>query len=164
MRGFCLSLPAIPVAHLNVGAVDDALIAFQAAEAGFAALTYRTELAKTWLERARLSEFRGDIANAMTDVERAYQVVCKLDLPLRMAFCEKYLGWLAALRGAYDRSILLSLQANDRFLRLKRTDALADCDLHVAPRAADPSVARRLWPWALYGTPRRPRCGPSMLW
>lgn len=119
------------VAHINAGAFVEAEAALDVAESGFTLLAYPAELAKTWLERARLYEFQGRLRDALSTLEQAYTVVREHDLPLRVAFCAKYLGWLAALLGEYDRSLLFSLRAIDQFAQLRRFADLADCDLNL---------------------------------
>jgi CHAT domain-containing protein/tetratricopeptide (TPR) repeat protein len=122
---------ATAVAYIYAGAFAKAEMELDAAETGFDSLAYPAELAKTWLERTRLYEFQGRLRDARATLEQAYTVVQEYNLPLRMAFCTKYLGWLAALLGEYDRSLLFSLRAIDQFVQLRRYVDLADCDLNL---------------------------------
>ncbi|NTU84651.1 MAG: tetratricopeptide repeat protein, partial [Chloroflexales bacterium] len=119
------------LAHADLGAFDQALRGTAEAADIFAALRQRGELAKTWLARSYIYSLQGDLDQCVREIERALPVCIRLDLPLRVAFCTKNLGLFAALRGEYDRAILLTLQAADRFALLGRRDALADCDLNL---------------------------------
>ena len=119
------------MAYTNQAALAAALGCFDQAAALFTALGQRAELAKTWFEYSRLCERRGELAQAISYVDCAYQVMKRLDLPLRAAVCLKNLGIFATLRGEYDRGILAMLQAADAFKRLHRPDLLADCDLNL---------------------------------
>jgi CHAT domain-containing protein len=119
------------VAYTNAGAFAESAAALDAAEASFVVLQYPAEIAKTWLERARLYEFQGRLRDALAVLEQVYTIVQEHNLALRIAFCAKHIGWLAALCGEYDRSLLFSLRAADQFAQLRRFADLADCDLNL---------------------------------
>jgi CHAT domain-containing protein len=119
------------IASISQAAFDAALSYLDQAAALFEPLGQRIELAKVWLNQSTLYERRGEPAQAIAYVERAYQLIQRLDLPLRAAFCLKNLGIFYTLQGEYDRGILLSLQAAAMFASLHRHDSLADCDLNL---------------------------------
>jgi len=119
------------VSHVALGDFIVALAQFDLAAGRFASLRQRGELAKTMIERSHIYERSGELARCGAELEQALRLVRRIDLPLRVAFCTKNLGWIAALQGEYDRGIWLSLVAHDQFERLARPDALADCDLNL---------------------------------
>lgn len=119
------------VAHTYRAAFDDATACLSRAEAIFSALEQRAEVAKTWFAFATLYDERGNIDQAVAYIVRARDLCSQLALSLRVALCDKNLGWYAALRGEYDRGLQLSLQAYDELAAHARIDYMAGCDLNM---------------------------------
>lgn len=119
------------VAHVGHGDLAAAQSHLDDALGLFTSLGFRAEIAKTRIERSHIFEHRGNLEQCVGELELAYRLVRRIDLPLRAALCTKNLGWFAALQGDYDRGIWLSLEAHDQLAGLGRLDAMADCDLNL---------------------------------
>lgn len=119
------------VTAVNLGELEAAQAHFERALFLFTRLGYRAEIAKTMIERSKIYERRGNLDQCIGELEQAHRLVRRIDLPLRVAFCTKNLGWYTALQGDYDRGIWLSLEAHDQLSGLGQRDAVADCDLNL---------------------------------
>lgn len=123
------------VTHTDMGALDQASALIDQAAQRFAAIGQPLELAKTLTERARVGLLREDFVVPLADLERALAIFHRLNLPLRIALCDKQIALIAGLLGRYDESIAGALRARDRFAALGRRDHIAECDLNLGNTA-----------------------------
>jgi tetratricopeptide (TPR) repeat protein len=119
------------VAYGNMGKLDQAGAYLEQAADRFLALKQPAEVAKTWFEIAWINHRREDFVPARMLLERAQALFQQLDLPLRVAFCQKNIGLAASMLGQYDRAIAATLQARTQLVTLGRHDYAAGCDLNL---------------------------------
>lgn len=119
------------VAYGNMGKLDQAGAYLTRAADLFLSLRQPCEAAKTWFESAWIDHRREQFTPALITLEHAQRVFEQLNLPLRVAFCEKNIGLAASMLGQYDRAIASTLQAREQLITLGRHDYAAGCDLNL---------------------------------
>jgi CHAT domain-containing protein len=117
------------VAHTQLGNIPEAALA--AAEAGFRRLRLPGELARTWAEQANLALRREDFHAARALYERASQAFGRLDMPLRVAYMMKNLGYTATRLGQLDRAFAHLVATRASFASLNQPLNVAECTLHL---------------------------------
>jgi CHAT domain-containing protein len=119
------------VAMAGCGDLDAAYKQIERAHSQFAALGRPVDVARVLFERAWIWQRRERFDLAHADLLHALATFRRFELPLRIAFCEKDLGTVAAARGDYPAAIGHALRARARFAEIGRQDLVARCDLNL---------------------------------
>jgi tetratricopeptide (TPR) repeat protein len=121
----------VGVALASCGDPGGAALRLEHASERFNNLRQPIGVARVLFERAWLWQRRERFDLAYSDLQQALAIFQRFDLPLRIAFCEKDLGTVAAGRGDYATAISQALRARGQFLAIGRTDLVARCDLNL---------------------------------
>jgi tetratricopeptide (TPR) repeat protein len=101
------------------------------ARAAFARLRHPADVARAHFERAWLHVRREKLDAARRDLEAALAIYQRLDLPFRVALCQRDLGSVAIHRGDYGRAIAQFVHARERFAAIGRADLANACDFNL---------------------------------
>lgn len=89
------------------------------------------ELARCWSEQGRLAFLQNHLADALGFYRRAEHLYRRLDLPLRLAFCQKTIGLVLTRQGRYDDAVAATQHALVRFRALGRGGDVGGCQLNL---------------------------------
>ncbi len=97
----------------------------------FAATYYAIDRAKCWFQQAWAALRQEKLPLALKNYGRAREVFARLDLPVRLALCDKGTGLLLARMGRYDDALRALLNALRLFTPLGRARDIGECQLNL---------------------------------
>jgi tetratricopeptide (TPR) repeat protein len=124
-------LRLLAMAACDSGDLDRAAAALEDALQRFQHIREPAGVTRCLFDRAWISQRRERYQEALADIDAAQQIAERVDLPLRIAFCEKNRGSILPDLGRYDEAFAASLRAWAIFVATGRHDYAAGCDLHM---------------------------------
>ncbi|NCC33758.1 MAG: hypothetical protein EOM24_17345, partial [Chloroflexia bacterium] len=118
------------VAAIGCGDFPTAQQCLNAAGILFRQLGHRAEVARVAFEQGWLALRREALAAAKQTLEEAHTIYQRLDLPFRVALCERDLGTVAYLQNDYGHALARGVAARSSFLALGRHTHAAGCDFN----------------------------------
>ena len=119
------------VADIGQSQLERGLHGLAQAQALFAQLGHRSEVARVHFERGWLYLRREELTEAKHELDQAQAIYQHFGLAYRVALCQRDQGTLAYRSGNYDEAIRLAIVARNQFLALDRADRVAGCDLNI---------------------------------
>lgn len=109
----------------------EAAHALATAEAAFRRLRIPGELARTWFEQGRHALLCQQFEASWELHERALRAFQRLDMPVRIAYCNQNLGTIASSIGQLDRAITYTLSARDAFIAIGQPINITYCTYNL---------------------------------
>jgi CHAT domain-containing protein len=115
----------------DLGQLNHAFAAIDKAAALFRRCRNPRQVAICQFKRSWMNHRLNQLEQAQHDLEHALATFQRLDLPVHTGLCKRNLGLTLCKQGNYGPAMKHTLQAQQHFAIIGRSDIVADCDLNL---------------------------------